>query len=306
MNARAFVLALPLVLFGAASCDKGGTTKPAGGTGSAPVEGAVVLRYKVDAAKLQQRGTFDMNTTGGGQFGEALVRYTAALELVPSGDKIKVVWGLSEVSELATKGMFADPAATDDPKAVLLAEGKGAFLVDAKGKLDESATEKLAENAARRERFEKLEADAKASGGAPAASTGLRMLALTDTMVTLPDLPEAGLAVGTPLVVEEEEEAQMSGIVLPTETEMKYTLVKIDTSGTSRIAELEIEGVTSGATEVPGGMLTVDVTTEGTMLFDIDGGFPVRYQITRSQAFAFGNNTVESTIMLESTFDRGQ
>jgi hypothetical protein len=56
----------------------------------------------------------------------------------------------------------------------------------------------------------------------------------------------------------------MGGIALPIETEAKYTLVEIDDSGSSRIAELQIEAVTDGATEVPGGMLSVDMTTEGT------------------------------------------
>lgn len=308
MNVRARALRWSFALaalVGAASCDKAGSTHNAGGHGgAATVEGAIVLRYKVDAAKLVQRGTFDMNTTGAGQFGEALLRYTAALELVKSGDDIKVIWGLSEISEFVTKGMFAAAAGSADPKAVLLAEGKGAFLVDAKGKLDQVATDKLAENTARRERLVKLDADAEANGGDASGGAGLRMLAMTDTLVTFPDLPEAALAVGKPVVVEAEEEAQMSGIVLPSETETTYTLVKIDDSGSSRIAEIQIEGVTSGAAEVPGGMLTVDVTTEGTMLFDIEGGFPVRYQLTRSQTFTFAKNTVESTIILEATFDR--
>lgn len=306
MNARARVLGWSFALaalVAAASCDKSGSTNTAGGQGGAPVDGAIVLRYKLGATKLQQRGTFDVNITGAGQFGEAVVRYTAALELVPAGDKLKVVWGLSEITGLETKGFYQAPAG-DDTKAVMLAEAKGAFLVDARGRLDEAATEALAENAAKRERFEKLEAEATASGGEPKGSASMRILAMADSMVTLPDLPEAGLVVGKPVVVEEEEDITISGTVLPSESETKYTLVKIDESGSSRIAEIEIEVVTGGAAELPGGMITVEATTEGTMLFDIDGGFPVRYQITRSHTVAFGDNSLDSTTMIEATFDR--
>ncbi len=287
------------------SCDKGGKTNGPddGGAGKGAAKGDVSLRYKVAPGKLKQTGKFDMNTTGGGQFGEAALEYTAVLELVAQGDKLKVVWSLAEVAKLDVKGMFEDkPGSTEDPKAFLVAEGKGAFLVDALGKLDEKATDALAENTARRERFKKLEADAKAAGGDANAPSGVKILALADSMVALPDLPADGLSIGKSVTVEEEEEAQMGGIMLPSETETKYTLVKIDDTGGARIAELQIEAVTSGATEVPGGMLTVDMETEGTMLFDIDAGIPVSYKLQRSQSFAFGDKTFESTIMMEASF----
>lgn len=297
-------LGLVAALVCSVSCEKSGATKdPGKGAGSGKVAaGDIALRYKVGPAKLKQTGKFDMNTTGGGQFGEAAMEYTAMLELAAQGDKIKVVWSLADIAKLDVKGMFEDKGSTEDPKAFLVAEGKGAFLVDPLGKLDEKGTEGLAENAARRERFKKLEEEAKASGGQAQTSSGVKILALADSMVTLPDLPADGLAVGKSVTVEEEEEAQMGGIVMPSETETKYTLVKIDDSGGTRIAELQIDAVTSGATEVPGGMLSVDMTTEGSMLFDIDAGMPVSYKLTRSQSFAFGENTFESTIMLEASF----
>jgi hypothetical protein len=299
---------LLLALACSTSCDKGGKTNgpDGGGAGKGASKGDISLRYKVAPGKLKQTGKFDMNTTGGGQFGEAAMEYTANLELVAQGDKLKVVWSLADIGKLDVKGMFEDTGGSgEDPKAFLVAEGKGAFLVDTLGKLDEKGTEGLAENTARRERFKKLEEEAKAAGGQPKTSSGVKILALADSMVTLPDLPADGLSVGKSVTVEEEEEAQMGGIMLPSETETKYTLVKIDDSGGTRIAELQIEAVTSGATEVPGGMLTVDMETEGTMLFDIDAGMPVSYKLQRSQSFAFGENTFESTIMLEASFAAG-
>lgn len=301
-------LGLVAALVCTSSCDKGGGTMSPGdggaGAGKAAA-GEVVLRYTLAAGKLSQAGKFDLNTTGGGQFGVATLEYTAALEMAPQGDKLKVAWALLEIGKLEAKGMFEDTEGGEDPKAFLVAEGKGAFLVDAFGKLDEKASEGLPENAARRARFEKLEADAKAAGGEVKTGSGIKILALADSMVAFPDLPKVGLVVGKPVVVEEEEDSEMGGIVLPSETETTYTLVKIDDSGGSRIAEVQIEAVTSGAAEVPGGMLTVDMTTEGSMLFDIDGGLPVSYELTRSQSFAFGDRTFESTILLAASFTKG-
>lgn len=300
-------LGLLVALATSVSCDKSaGTKSPDGGAGAGLVAaGDVALRYKIGPGKLEQRGKFDMNTTGGGQFGEAAIEYTAKLDLAAAGDKLRVAWSIADVAKLDVKGMFEDKDSTEDPKAFLVAEAKGAFLVDAFGKLDEKATEALPENAARRERFKKIEADAKAGGGEPKTSTGVKILAFADSMVSLPDLPKDGLAVGKSVTVEEKEESEMGGITLPTEIETKYTLVKIDDSGGTRIAELQIEAVASGATEVPGGMLTVDMTTEGTMLFDVDAGMPVSYKLTRSQSFAFGETTFESTILVESSFSAG-
>jgi hypothetical protein len=302
---KLLALGLVAVLACSLSCEKtGGTKNPDGADGGGKVAaGDVTLRYKIGPGKLQQRGKFDMNTTGGGQFGEAAIEYTARLDMVAQGDKLKVAWSIAEIGKLDVKGMFEDKGSTEDPKAFLVAEAKGAFLVDQLGKLDEKATEALPENAARRERFKKIEAEAKAAGGEPKTSSGVKILALADSMVSLPDLPKDGLTVGKSVTVEEKEDSEMGGIVLPSETETKYTLIKIDDSGGTRIAELQIEAVTSGAAEVPGGMLTVDMTTEGSMLFDIDAGLPVSYKLTRSQSFAFGQTTFESTILLESSFD---
>jgi hypothetical protein len=288
-----------------ASCDKGGKTSgpDGGGAGKGDSKGDISLRYKVAPGKLKQTGKFDMNTTGGGQFGEAALEYTAMLELVAQGDKLKVVWSLADVAKLDAKGLFEDKSGgAEDPKAFLVAEGKGAFLVDARGKLDEKGTEGLAENTARRERFKKIEEEAKAAGGQPKLSSGVMILALADRMLALQEMPEGGLSVGKTVTVESEEEAQMGPIKLPSETETKYTLVKIDDSGGTRIAELQIEEETSGATEMQGQMMSVAITTEGTLLFDVDAGMPVSYKIQRSESYELGQVTVESTTMLEASF----
>ncbi len=300
-------LAISLLVV-APSCTKKGGTETPGETGGAGKAGAgLELRYALAPGKLVQTGKFDMSTTGGGQFGEAKLQFTANLELAPQGDKLKVVWSFADVGQLDLQGMFAGKdAAAEDPKALLVSEGKGAFLVDARGQLDEGASEKLAENAARRQRFAELQ-KAAASGKAAPPGGAAQLLALADAMIALPDLPEQGLEVGKPITISEEEQTELggSGIVLPTEKETKYTLVKIDESGGKRIAEIAVDGVSSGATEMQGSMLTVDITNEGTMLFDLDAKLPVSYRFTRTQAFSAGQVTIESTMMLEASFAAG-
>ena len=95
-------LGLVAALLCASSCEKGGDTKAPGdgGAGAAdPASGEVVLRYKVGAGKLSQAGKFDLNTSGGGQFGVATIEYTAILELEPQGDKLKVAWSLADIGK---------------------------------------------------------------------------------------------------------------------------------------------------------------------------------------------------------------
>lgn len=307
MSKLAASLALVLAISSGSACTPRGDTKTPdgkGGGGAAEQGAGLQLRYAVAAGKLVQNGKFDMSTTGGGQFGEANLEFTANLELAPQGEKLKVVWSFADVGKLDTKGMFeTKDAAAEDPKKLLVSEGKGAFLIDARGITDEEGSKGLAENVARRKRFEELEKAAK-SGAAPKMSGGVQVLAMADAMIALPDLPEQGLEVGKTVTISEEEETELggSGIMLPTEKETKYTLVKIDESGGKRIAELSIEGVSSGATEMQGQMLTVDATNEGSMLFDLDAKLPVSYRFTRTQSVAAGQMTFESTMVLEATF----
>jgi hypothetical protein len=121
-------------------------------------------------------------------------------------------------------------------------------------------------------------------------------------------LPADGLPIGKAVTTKEEEELQLfdGGPKMPTETETTYTLVKIDSSGAKRIAEVQFESVTSGATETQMGVLSLESTTEGTMLFDIDGHVPVSIDLTSSQAFTSGSEQMfESTTLIKSTFEQG-
>ncbi len=303
-------LGLSAVLVCAVSCNKqGGTNTPDGGRGGkgAPAEGGIELRYGAAAAKLKQNGSIDMNTSGSGQFGQAAMEYSALLEFSPSGDKLKVVWSFADIGKLDLQGMFKDDGG-GDTKSVLVAQGKGAFLVDRRGELDEKATEGLAENTARREHFKKLGEEAKANGGKPPAGAGAaQILALADAMIALPDLPKDPIAIGKTVVEEEQAETELggSGVMMPTDTETKYTLVKIDDSGGQRIAELQVEQSTSGASEMQGGMISLEGTIEGSILFDVDAGLPVSYKFTRSTMISFGQNSFETTMMMQASFEKG-
>jgi hypothetical protein len=298
------VASLQMVL--ALSCGpRGDTQKPGGdgGAGTKVQKGAgVELRYAMAPAKLVQTGKFDMSTTGGGVFGEAQLEYTAKLELAPQGEQLKVSWAFANIGKLDAKGMF-ETKPSEDAKGLLVKEGKGAFLIDARGQTDEETSLGLPENAARRKRFEEIDKLAR-SGKAPKMSGGEQMLAMVEAIIVIPDLPEQGLEVGKTITIAMEEQTELggTGMMLPTQKETKYTLVKIDESGGKRIAELQVVSASSGAAEEQGVTLTVDATNEGSMLFDLDAKLPVSYRFTRTQSLSDGQSTFESTMVLEANF----
>lgn len=304
--AKLVVLGVVLALGGLLSCEKSTATENPDGHGvrtAAPVGNDIELRYRFDAGKLRQTGTFDINTTGGGEFGAAAIAYTVALDLAAAGNALQVAWDVTDIATLEVQGNFADGGAATEPKAFLTTHGTGAFVVDATGRLDERATESLPSNAARRKRLEPL---ALPAGAAPAPASGaLRLLALAERMVELPELPVARLAVGASVIVDRDEDAEVGGIVLPTATATEYTLVKIDRSGNTRVAELQIQAVTRGATDTPDGKLMVTIDGVGLLLFDVDAGVPVRWQLKRTQTVELGPKGFESTVILESNYDRG-
>ena len=303
------VAALACAAAGSACNKQGGTDSPGGrgGAAGAPAAGdGVQLRYGLAATKLKQKGKIDLNTSGGGKFGQAAIEYSALLDVVPNGDKLKVSWSFADIGKLDLQGLYKD--ASGDPKTMLLTEGRGAFVVDVLGTVDEKGTEALQETTARRERFKALAKEGGAGEGKEPSNAGaLQLLAMTDAMVSLPDLPKESLAVGKPITVEREEETQLgdSGVMLPTDIESKFTLVKIDESGGQRIAELQVEVESSGATEMQGNMIAVESTTEGSMLFDLGTGLPVSYKFTRNTSFTFGQNSLENTMIAEAAFEKG-
>jgi hypothetical protein len=252
----------------------------------------------------------------------------ATLDVATAGDdKLKVGWKIDAVDSLELKGVLKPKQeegkpAPADPKAILLEKGNGAWVMDLRGEPDKEASKALPENVAKREERErkkkereekkkkKGKEDDKGEDSGRGGGMGEQLLAYMDGVFQLPGLPEKNLEIGKPLVIEEEEEAPLGGEdsggpVLPIESETTYTLIKIDDSGDKRIAEYQIEVEASGATEFQGGMLVVDQSTEGTLLFNIDDGVPVHVQVTSSQSFAVGDQGSEFTTMVESSFEPG-
>jgi hypothetical protein len=312
-NAMAVRLGLVLSLVATLpSCDKnGGTNAPDGGGGAGggtDAKDGVALRYAAQPLKLKQIGSFDSNVRARGEYNEIAAKYTVGLELAPAGDKVKVVWTFADIGALDLKGSLAPKPGAEDPKAALLRLGKGAYLVDLRGEIDEDGSKALPENEARRKELDALKKQAEEAekAGKPFEAPMLALMQTTRAMVSLPVLPKGGLPVGKAEKTTEEEELQLfeGGPKMPTETETTYTLVKIDTSGAKRIAEVQFESVTSGATETQMGTLSLDSTTEGTMLFDIDGHVPVSIDLTSNQAFQSGNEQMfESMTIIKSTFE---
>lgn len=307
-------IALALVLV-APSCGKKGSTSAPGGGGGAGKGDAkgdgVALRYAAQPLALQQTGSFDSTTRARGTYNEIAAKYTVGLQLVPNGDKVKVTWTFADVGELDLKGSVAPKPGGEDPRTTLMRVGKGAYLVDLRGEVDEDASKSLPENAARKQEIETIrkQAEAAREKGQSFESSTLTILETARAMATLPQLPEQSLPIGKPVVVNQEEELQFTegGPKMPTETETTYTLVKVDDSGARRIAELQFESVTSGAMEQPGiGMLALDSTTEGTMLFDLDTHVPVSMELESNQELSGGSEQLfQTTVIVKTTFEAG-
>ncbi len=328
-----------------ASCDKSGrdTTLP-GGDGAAPQAGpGPAMRYRAEARTLKQTTAYEVQMSGGGQFGQAKLQVGGTVTLSPmDGDKVKVAWKMNAVDSLELEGEF-QPKAKDgkpnplpDPKATLLERGAGVFVVDLRGEEDSEASDALPENQAKKNEREELQkkieeaaADSGKKGGGkkgggkkgkatPAAAAGgglsdelrtaaaaAQFVALFEGIFQVPSLPQPRLEEGKPLTVAEEGELPMgdTGITLPFESETIYTLIKIDDSSGKRIAEIEVELEGSGAAEMEGGMFVVDQSTEATILFNLDDGVPVRVTSTSTQAYSWGENGQEITTMRQTEYE---
>jgi hypothetical protein len=297
--------ALLMAVAASAACNKSGSTEsPGAGNGAdeAAADG-VRLRYSVDGRKLHQTMKFQMNQSGGGQYAEANLELAALMELASQGDKLKVVWNIQSVDTLDVGGALEGSEGAEDPKVFLKEKGRGAFIIDVRGETDDDATESLPENETRRAELQQL-AEKSKTEGKPGIGTGAQLLAYLPPILTLPPLPEGALTLGKPVTHEHAEELELDGIgvVVPMDIASTHTLIKIDESGGNRIAEVKFEGEASGAAEIQGQMVTIESGDEGTLLFDLNKGIPLSYEITRNEAFGLGENQGESTMIIHATW----
>ena len=117
-----------------------------------------------------------------------------------------------------------------------------------------------------------------------------------------PELPEKTLVEGAPVKVSEQKEEAFFGLKIPMDTTSTYTLVKIDTSSGKRIAEVKYEAESSGAREEGKQMLTVDVNTEGTILFNLDDQLPVSRKGRQTTNISAGEMNAEIANTFEATY----
>ncbi len=281
------------------ACKKASDTSGPGGTGSGtgqPTAGGVTLRYKAAPVKLKEVLNASLTISGGGQSGSMKADITALLDVAPSGaDKLRVGFSVLEVRSFDLSGQMKpepkDGKPVPDLKAKML-ETKGARVVDLLGDTDDAATKALPENA-KKEGAAVDEYDMSSFGG----FFGLP-----------PEMPREGLVEGTPLKISKEEKESFSGIEIDMETETTYTLVKIDSSSGKRIAEVKIESESSGAKELSQGgqsmMLSIDITSEGTVAFNLDDQIPVRSHLESTTNFSAGEKGGgESRIVMDATYE---
>ena len=256
--------------------------------------GGTVMRYKVAPSRLKETIKVSFGISGGGGTGEIKVDATGLLDISDAGNgKLKIGRSVVEVRELEMTGALKPKPKEGEPlpdfKAELLA-GKGASIIDALGNEDKGASAALPENAKKKD-----DAKSEFSG-------------FMDFLGLPSDLPAEGLAEGTPWKTKKEEPAGKGPMAVDMESDLTYTLVKIDASSGKRLAELKIEAEASGATEMSQGgqsmMISVDATTESTIVFNLDDQIPVSYHLAITQVGTYGQRgSGELRISIDATYE---
>jgi hypothetical protein len=220
---------------------------------------------------------------------EASADLVGVLDVADAGGKLKVGLSVTEVREFALgKDMLPKPKegeAVVDPKTAALAF-TGAFIADMRGELDEEATKTLPETTA-----------AKDKKGVDAA-----VASFATGVLGLPELPKPGLVEGKEVEVSERKNESLQGLQIPVDTVSKFTLVKIDSSSGKKIAEIKYESTSSGAVEQGKQLITLDVSAEGVVFFDVDAQLPVSRKSQSTTNIAAGEQGVEIVNTLDVTF----
>lgn len=284
----ALVLAL-LGALGVAACEKTpATATNSPSEGGATQGGGTVLAYKAAPAKLKQN--VQVSVTNSGVFAGSIKFDATGLLAVSDagGGKLKVDYSMLEVRSVETTGQMTPKPKEGEPapdlKARLLT-GKGARVVDLQGKLDADATKALPENA-------KQDKDGPGVG------------ALVGTFLGLPqDLPIAAMKEGEEVKLSKQETEDFNGLKLDMDIDLKYTLVKIDASSGKRLAELKIESEGSGAQESGQMQVSLNTSSESTVVLDLDSQLPVRAHVEVTQAGEAQKQTFEVRFVVDATYE---
>lgn len=277
---------------------------PAGEADTVPSETSIVLRYDATARTLAQTGHLELIQRGAGQYAEAILDLEASVAIEPKGDRLEVAWKVDDVTALELRGALQRDG--DDASSFLEAHGVGAYLSDLRGQAEDDP--ELPQNVQREAELAQMRqqiADATAAGEPPPILPGLQMLSYLPPLLQLPSLPEAPLPLNEPVTVSRQEETELgdTGLVIPFDVEVKYTLVRIDDSGGSRLAEMVFVATAIGSQEGPGGEIVIESEQRGSLLFDLGKKIPVSYESTRTETIEMGQFSGETETTLRSSWE---
>ncbi len=222
----------------------------------------------------------------------------------PKGDRLEVVWSVSDVTGLELRGALQRD--DDNAQTFLETHGFGAYLSDLRGQVE--VDPQLPKNAERESKLATMRqeiADATAAGKPAPIIPGLQMLSYLPPLLHLPTLPEQPLPLSETVTVTREEETELgeTGLVLPFDVETRYTLVRIEDSGGTRLAEVVFEASAIGTQDGPGGEIVIESKERGTLLFDLGRRFPVSYESTRTETIEMGQFSGETETTLRATWE---
>lgn len=269
-----------------------------------PSESATILRYDASARTLRQVGHLELIQRGAGQYAEAIVDLQAVIAFEPKGDHLEVVWAVSDVTGLELRGALQRD--DDDTDTFLETHGFGAYLSDLRGQAE--VDPQLPKNVERESKLAAMRqkiVDATVAGKPAPIIPGLQVLSYLPPLLQLPTLPEVGLPLNEPVTVNREEETELgeTGLVLPFDVEARYTLVRIEESGGTRLAEMVFETNSTGTQDGPGGEIVIESKQRGTLLFDLGRRIPVSYELTRTETIEMGQFSGETETTLRATWE---
>ena len=305
-------IAVSVLLALSLGCEKKSTLEVPGHEGgeAAVDEGSKTgtrLRYEARPSKYRQKATWEMTQRGAGNYAEVALELSANIEVAQQSDRLKVVWAVVQVDKLDLKGALqVEPG--EDPKVFLRENGHGAYLTDLLGQADDMASQALPENADRNAKLDALREDIrkKTEAGKPVRiGAGVQLISYLPPVLQLPSLPEQALPTGEAVKVSTSEEAEIgeTGLVLPIESSVTWTLVKIDATGGERVAELQFAGEATGSTQAESGRVAIESKNEGTLMFNLDQHMPITYEVSRTETFELGDFTGETTTIIRSQWD---
>lgn len=306
-----------LAVLGAAllglSCSKSKPTSaapgPTGGNGGTGIQPApMLLRYSPQAVALRQTSTVDFTTTGGGAYAQASLGVNTDVSLRGAGDAIEVRWKITGLENIKLGGALAGES--DEAQQYLRRFGTGAWQLSPFGVVDLRATDAHPANARRLAAL--AEADALVAARSEAGEedahppAGAALAKLLPELLRVPRLPAEPMRKGATHEIVETHDTALIGtdLVIPTETTLRFSLVRIAGDAGIRLAEIAFDFEDWGGLELAEGDVELKNRTEGTLLFDVDRGVPVSLNYTREESLVAGEISYDTTKIVAANFER--